>query len=209
MKININRQHLLTGVIVLTASVLLYTGGYYLFVTPAKANVSELETQLGIQEELISGANSSSEETSLASSTQLQEKIPVVKATDQMLLKIKQIETESKAMISSLSLIPIEAQTTQSSDEGKTIPDGVEQIGYFIEASAENYGQMDAFLKKIAEMDRLIDIELVQFSNDTEEQLKFSVSFTTYYVPKLSTLSEEIPEETYQAPAGRTSPFES
>lgn len=207
LKIKINRQQFTAGITVIAAVVLVYLGGYYFFITPAQANVNELENQLGIQEELISGAGLSDEEV-LTSSTVLQEKIPVVKATDQMLLKIRQIESESEAVIRSLSVVSVNEQSAEVTGEANLLPEEIKPIDYYLEARAENYQQMDQFLKKLTSMERLIDLKVVQFGKETEDQLVFTVAFSSYYVPSLKALSSEGPDAAYQAPAGKASPFQ-
>lgn len=207
MKIKLNRIHIFTGFAVLIAASLIYMLGYYLLITPAAARVNQLENQLDIQKDLIAESSSISKDFP-SSSAGLQQKLPVGKAMDHMLVDIKQIASQSETAIHHLSLVPVKMENAGASEDPVLLPEGVERVNFYMNATVENYQQMHEFLDGLTGMDRLIDINLIQFGSEVEGRLDFSVSFYAFYAPSLSALIEEAPEEVFPNPAGRESPFQ-
>lgn len=207
MQNKISRIQIYLILLAFLTAVALYYGGYHLYVVPIKNEASQLKHQLVNYEKAIAETGKETEGSDALSSSSAQRFLPVVHATDQLLLNLQEAEIQSGSNIQALSLVQADDEMTEGTNQPVPIPEEIKAINYHVEATAGNYSQLYVFLSELQQMDRLIDFKLIKFGRETENRLQFTVTFQAFYDPSLPALAGEMPEETFLPPAGKKSPF--
>ncbi|MCT2537950.1 hypothetical protein NC661_02040 [Aquibacillus koreensis] len=210
MTIRWSRLHSLLLILVIVLAVGIFVAGYMGFIQPLEEQVIDIQDEIDLQEQLIANAENNNE--SLDSSTNLQLQLPIDKQTDQMLVRLKEIQEVSN---SSINQYTIEHRSTgneatdaeSANDQTSAIPNNVGSIYYQLQVTSGNYQQMYQFLNELREMDRIVSIDSLQFGPNTNENFDFSVSFTAYYSPTLNGLRIEAPTFEYEPSAAKETPF--
>ncbi|MDL4841671.1 hypothetical protein [Aquibacillus rhizosphaerae] len=205
------QQMLLILVIVLGAASYLF--GHIFFVQPIKNDVQLVKEEIEFQEHIIANAKKKVDDSEqLETSTSLQQKVSVGKQTDQLLLLLKNIQDISNSTINQYS-ISYEPLTTEqdtggnANDQGTQGIAGIETINYELQVNSDNYSQMYTFLQELRSMERIVEINSIQFGSDAGDDFGFSVGFTAFYSPNLEELEPEAPTFEHQPSADKKTPF--
>ncbi|WP_195572212.1 hypothetical protein [Paenibacillus sp. 1001270B_150601_E10] len=80
------------------------------------------------------------------------------------------------------------------------------KLGVNLEVEAPSYVKFNSFLKSIEAMERIIKVDSISF-DDTKN--KYSLSFTTFFVPAFQGIEEQLPPGIFPAPSGKKVPIRS
>ncbi|MCR2820545.1 hypothetical protein [Lederbergia panacisoli] len=220
-------------IIVLTAFLFLVMlfSIYFLQYRPVSSQSKILHNQLKTEEKMLKvlqekTANANKE--TIESSFSLQKQIPVRPLTDQLILDIEKAETVSNVFIKNMdisegsgllaeevetesSLEIIEKEETESLDKQSAL----ENITVFLSIEAKNYFDFEDFLTYLESQNRIVQVEQITVAAPTEmkttedgqETIQFNVSISTYYMPNLTDLSDQVPKIDSPPPANKKDPF--
>jgi len=185
---------LVSSILFLLAFIL---GGYFLFLTPKKQEMSNKELQLETEEQLlatIQTKKSGSGETTAEGVAELQKKVPVKQQLEQLILDLNKAEVISESFITNMSfsegdvVAPIEESAdsqTKSEDLDQAgeatseitseetisvspLPDGIKKVNVNLSVTSPGYSELMLFLGELENLKRRVVIESVAFSGGTE-----------------------------------------
>ncbi|MBA2173447.1 hypothetical protein H0266_00890 [Halobacillus locisalis] len=228
---------LITIVVVVGISFIMYQ----FFYLPEKKEVTQLEETVATESQLLQvleQEQSEEEEViSLATSREVQSKLPVLKAPDQMLLALERAESVSNSFIESIAvnssavLTPeeepssLDVDSDIGEDEGPVtdvdpeveqteapLPVGVSSMTFDLSVASQNFTDLMSFLSEVMDSSRIVSIESVSFNDDRiiEGELTYFFYFVTlsaYYYPGLDELEDELPEYHYNTESNKQNPF--
>ncbi len=214
---------------------------YQLFYLPEKKEVNQLEETVATEAQLLQALEQEQSEEeeviSLATSREVQSKLPVLKAPDQMLLALERAESASNSFIESIAvnsnadLTPEGEQTSLDLDSGidenedattvddpeevqgeAPLPVGVSSMTLDLSVASQNFTDLMSFLSEVMDSSRIVSIESVSFNDDRiiEGDLTYFFYFVTlsaYYYPGLDELEDELPEYHYNIESNKQNPF--
>ncbi|MCA0969931.1 hypothetical protein LCM20_04970 [Halobacillus litoralis] len=228
---NRNQLYILIGtIIVLLVSLFLL---YRFWIAPERTELEGLEEQIITETERLQALESQREDEgepiTLATSRELQSRLPVLKAPDQMLLALERAESASNSFIESIAISSAEGlsedeESTPDFDlEGETgegevpevdenLPAGVSSITFDMSVASQDFVDLMAFLREVTNSSRIVSIDSVSFNDDRiiEGDLTYFFYFVTlsaYYYPGLNELVDEMPEYHYDSESNKQNPF--
>jgi type IV pilus assembly protein PilO len=213
--------------------------GYFIFIQPLRTTVQQKEMELETQQKLLDVIESREIESPgelVESSVNLQKQIPVEPLLEQFIIDLEMAETVSNSQILSVSFSdegaggtegnqtpttqPIDGtENTGITNEAQTFqrPEGIKEISVDLSIESESYFDLEEFIDTLEKLDRIVEINSVNFSGPPEvssvgtgnDQTKnsFTLSLSIFYFPKLQDLVEELPEIETEPPANKTNPL--
>ncbi|WP_226036532.1 hypothetical protein [Aquibacillus saliphilus] len=195
----------LIGAVVLAIS--FYFIGYFTYLVPVTNEIEEEKERLNIQEQVLANSMEESEtvdDTNL--STQMQQSLPIEKGTDQLLVLLNEIQNDSNSEIIQMTSADTEVENMVGTDEQTDLED-LKATQYQLQVSTDSYQSMYDFLQGLKEANRLLNIEQIQFGEETDNNLDFSVTFSAYFSPSLQNLIIESPSYQFVPTGEKTTPF--
>lgn len=106
-------------------------------------------------------------------------------------------------------------ETSTEGEVDEYLPRGMKMVKVSIQAEADDYFAMEKFIDVIQTVQRIIRIDSINFSGQTEitsiddeiSAIPFSVNLTAFYFPKLTQLIDELPKLDLPAPSQKRNPF--
>ncbi|WP_117161306.1 type 4a pilus biogenesis protein PilO [Paraliobacillus sp. X-1268] len=181
------------GVVLLVIIIAFFS--YYQFIYPSQQEVRYLEGELAEQDQLIEDADLSKQELEdeIVNSLDLQKQIPIDKAINQLILIVEEIEKKTNSTITLLT----NSEDQVASDQDGEATSELTKINYQMEVLAPNYDEMNQFLTDLTNMDRIVEINNIEFVQVEEGSIELSVGLTTFYNPTLTALQTETPTFEY------------
>ncbi|WP_112181494.1 type 4a pilus biogenesis protein PilO [Paraliobacillus zengyii] len=181
------------GVVLLVIIIAFFS--YYQFIYPSQQKVRYLEGELAEQDQLIENADLSKQELEdeVANSLDLQKQIPIDKAINQLILNVEEIEKKTNSTITLLT----NSEDQVASDQDGEATSELTKINYQMEVLSPNYDEMNQFLTELTNMDRIVEINNIEFVQVEEGSIELSVGLTTFYNPTLTALQTETPTFEY------------
>ncbi|MDR7001482.1 pilus assembly protein PilO [Neobacillus niacini] len=230
MNLEFTKKHVFVLVLSFFMLVLLSLGAYYLYVLPVNTDLIQKKSELKMSNQQITIVQNKLAQTSnqtVFSTMELQRKVPVKRLLDQVLLDIQKAEIVSGTNIVETKLDGTEKdeelinettgklnqnqnqnQTTNNSNQQQTasqqndsLPNGIKKTSIVLSGEANNYFEMEKFLKELETLDRIIKIDQFKFTgkeeiysvDQSDKPIEFEVTFSVYYYPSLVDLQKEIP----------------
>ena len=199
MKISWNKMHVFLLVLVMFISIGVYFGGYFYFISPVQSKVATVSEQLAIQEQIIANtdlSNTEVEDEQPTRSTNLQKKLPVEKNLDQLLLLLNQIENNTDVTIQQI----ISENTSLNKTMTKQLTnysEEIESLPMQIQLSSKNQASLNTFLQELSNLERIVNIDVIQIGAIGEKQMESTIGLTAFYNPSLTTLLIEAPTFEY------------
>lgn len=168
---------------------------YYQFIYPSQQEVRYLQDELEEQDQLIKIADVSEQEVAdeVANSLDLQKQLPIDKAINQLILNVEEIESKTNSTITLLT----NSEDQVASDQDKEATSELTKINYQMEVLATNYNDMTNFLTELNTLDRIVEINNIEFVQTEDESIELSIGLTTFYNPTLTALQTETPTFEY------------
>lgn len=246
MKVEFTRRHIIVLALLVVVVIGLVFALRYFYIVPTIQEIEYYETNLETEKQLLRTLQERVQDDGAIhelTSLELQKRVPVSPLLDQLLLDLSRAEILSNSYILNITfddmeveslsdLISVESEegteqsdeeTTENSDneDGQSEEadfhfNGLRKIVADMQLSALNYNELAKFLEAIDNMPRLINIESVQFVDDTGElvtvddevyELYFDVKLSTFYYPNLEELKDEVPTVDYPNPANKENPL--
>jgi type IV pilus assembly protein PilO len=210
--------------------------GFLIFIQPLRTTIQQKESELNNQQKLLEVIESREIESPgelVESSVKLQRQIPVEPKLDQFIIDLEMAETVSNSQILSISFAdegasgletPIEqpdqvADAAESTEPPQQMlkPEGIKEITLTLSIESDSYFDLEKFIDTLEKLDRIVEVNSVNFSGPPEvssvgsgsEQTKtsFQLSLSIFYFPKLQDLVEELPEIETESPAKKSNPL--
>lgn len=177
---------------------ILFTGAYFLILSPKLSQVTMRETELKNQEKLLSVMKTQEKDTSPVTGenvVELQKKVPVKPLTEQLLMDINKAEVMSGSFVVDMQFgngedkeqTNLEKQTnTQSNIDGKndgtgnqqastnqkeasgSLPEGVKKVTVDMTVESPSYVELEKFISAIEKSDRITSVEAIEFTANDE-----------------------------------------
>lgn len=188
-----DKLYIFTTILVL---LMLFVGIYFLVLYPKLEKVSQKETELHSQEQLLSALQSKVSSThthTFESTVSLQKKLPVKPLTQQLLLLIEKAEVVSNSFVANISFAdgemtidpPAKENVDESAEELATdqseeeteieteietafLPSGVKKITAQLRVESPSYFELEKFIRTLEEAERIIVIEEINFTASEE-----------------------------------------
>jgi type IV pilus assembly protein PilO len=205
---------------------------HLLIYQPNVHTLKKIENELQTEQQLLAVIRKKTEnveQQTIMSSIGLQQQLPVKPLTDQLLLDIEMAEMLSGVSIEQISQMEAqeqidpslnmtkqgEATSSEQSIDNGFVPTGIERMSYQLRVKADDYFEMESFLSKIEELQRITEIKEFVFEGpkevtsimETQEDFIFEVVVTTYYYPTLTELLDEVPKLQVPASTNKQDPF--
>lgn len=124
MTLRFSKKELVALLISIILAVILILGSYFFYLNPKKAEMSNMETQLQSEEQLLAALQDQLAKNSLPTSesiAELQKKVPVKQQLEMLILDLEKAEVLSDSFISNMSFseadVPVPAQQEQSASQ--------------------------------------------------------------------------------------------
>ncbi|WP_407269605.1 hypothetical protein [Radiobacillus sp. PE A8.2] len=206
MKIEWNRTSLIVSILSAIIVIGVCFAGYSYYIQPTLEQKQLLADQLAIQEEVIANQQNGA----LESSTELQRIVPVENNFPALLLQMEEVEAATGSQIMNINVTSENAQainnTNETNQEAATTTN-TERVSYQLNVVTTNFNTMHRFIDQLSELERLVEIDSIQFSQQPENNFNFTVSISTFYSPELSNLEVEAPDYNFEQPANKRNPF--
>ncbi|GGM27313.1 hypothetical protein GCM10011351_11420 [Paraliobacillus quinghaiensis] len=190
-----SRMHSIILIGSLLLVILIAFFSFYQYIYPRQQELEHLQLKLAEQDILIENADQNSQEIEdeVASSLNLQKQLPIDKAVNQLILNFEEIEKITNTTITLMT--KSEDQLSNSKSEEAT-PD-LKKINYQLNVISTNYDDMNQFLVELNNMDRLVEINNIEFTQINVENFELSIGVTAFYNPSLTALQIESPAFEY------------
>ncbi|GAE28597.1 hypothetical protein JCM9140_4846 [Halalkalibacter wakoensis JCM 9140] len=113
--------------------------------------------------------------------------------------------------------IVIREQSAEAEPESDTfeIEEGIEKVTAQMTVISPSYEEMKSFLEEIESLTRVTTINRLSFSGNQEvrlldqtvDDLQYVVEVSTYYLPQLQELLDEVPTQSYPRPGNKANPL--
>ncbi|WP_100331727.1 GspMb/PilO family protein [Bacillus xiapuensis] len=207
---------LVSSLFLLGASVYFYYAVYKPLVLDIRVKQQEFKAEEKRIEALEGQADDSPANRGIVTAG-LQFQVPVKPMTEKMLLDFEKAELSSNSLILEYKFTEGDAQTVAEENEGKpeSLPAGIKKISAQLTVESPSYFELEAFLKKLEQQTRILQVEQMKFTAPTEkeeltgeaEALTCELTVAAYYMPELAELLEDQPKLDSPAPAKKLDPF--
>jgi type IV pilus assembly protein PilO len=224
-------QHFLFFLI-LVFFLIAFVFSYFIFVQPLKSDLTNAYNQLQFEKKMYAAVEKSinkQTEEAVVNSRELQKEVPVAPLIDQFILQIEKAEVVSNSTVHSISFteeemnlaaeVVTEGENAISEEEkGETapaIPKELKKITAAMTVTSEGYKSFYAFLEQLESLERMTTIDSFQLSGNEElltndvkaESLTYTMNVSTYYLPTLDELINDLPAVEYPPPADKNNPL--
>ncbi|MBP3949649.1 hypothetical protein [Bacillus suaedae] len=131
------------------------------------------------------------------------------------------LESDEAATLEEEMDTRMEEQQTDVTDsdavnEGEVpTPEGIEKITSQMTVVSPSYDEMMVFLKEIEKLQRITTVNQLTFSGNQEvrlldqtvDDLQYTIEVSTYYLPGLSELQEDLPTHDHEDPSNKSNPL--
>ncbi|SEQ11195.1 hypothetical protein SAMN05216232_1584 [Virgibacillus subterraneus] len=163
----------LIGVIV--ATLIIYGISYFSIINPMQAEIDTMDMKVSMYENQITkSAISENKPNEEFSSVSLQ--VPTEKSPDDVLVNLENIASTANVTINYIGSNINVSEIQQEDEETKKLSENI----YSLDATAANLGDINVFLSKVLESERLMIIDTINIQQD-EDQVFLTISFKTYY----------------------------
>ncbi|MGE6488285.1 LysM peptidoglycan-binding domain-containing protein [Paenisporosarcina sp. NPDC076898] len=213
---SLTRKQKEIGLIVLSSlfCIAIIAYSYFTFFSPNKESLAVAETTLTTDRQVLFALEqqlADQPEIPVASSLELQKKVPVDSLTELVLLQIEKAEVVSQSLVQSVGF-------TEGPFVIEAPPEGVETLQeLLVSLSIETptYTTLESFIAELERLDRILIIDSIQFSSlgevttadQEDEKLQLNLTFSAFYRPDLTELLEESPKVDTPAPADKVNPL--
>lgn len=208
---------------------------YVYFLQPKKDQLSQMQAQVQMEQKSLAMLNQKylSHQNDLGKGSKiLQQQLPVEPLVDQFLLQMEKAEIMSDSQITAVSVSDVnptestnakgqaKPQSSTSGDKAKQLPEQLQKVTLQISVNSADYSKMRQFLNVVEEQNRIATIDSISFSEKTEdttrndkktdqppEELKYQVSVTSYFAPKIKDLINDLPWIKYSEPSHKENPL--
>ncbi len=198
---------------------------YFIFARPAANDLAMLENNLSAEQKLLAAFEETKEKAGPGENDAitLQQKIPVKPFQEQIVLDIERAETTSGSLLLNARFgMPGsegEEAVQPQAEEGQegAAPEGLKPIDTVLELEAEDYYELEDFLKRVEQQQRHTQIVSLSFEGHKEvmtlaeeqQSLVYSVMIRNYYYPSLEGAFEMGPSFHAPQPAFKDNPLAS
>jgi type IV pilus assembly protein PilO len=177
------------------------------------------------------------EQSTFENTSSLQKKVPVKPFEQKLLIDLEKAEVISGSMIKSIEFtdgevsLPLTSTTAEediestnnAADESavnktetvEVLPSGLKKLTATLSVDTENYFELEKFIAQLERMDRIVEVEQIAFTGpkeirsyeDGDETISFILVISTFYLPDLIELAEELPKFDSPEPANKKDPF--
>ena len=198
---------------------------------------NDLATQRQLLEVVQSKVKQTQDQT-VENTVELQKKVPVKPVVEQFLLDLEKAEVVSNSFITNMGFKDAEVtdqstleeyvESTQDDNEDETngenqpneaiqLPQGIKKLTVNLSVQSPDYYAMEQFINTLETQTRITQIENLAFSGQEEitsvEQeigpIAFTLSVSTFYLPKLTDLVDQLPVFEILLPSNKQNPFPS
>ncbi|RXI98410.1 hypothetical protein DS745_18975 [Anaerobacillus alkaliphilus] len=186
---------------------------YFLFIPPLNQSINAAEEQLKFEKALLEAVEKNVYVPISLSDVDvktLQRKVPVLPLVDQFILDLEKAEVFSDSFITSYSFATSEysgtgLQTEGVEEEVGQAPMGVEKVTVNMSVISPGFEELVQFLERIERLQRVTKVDSLSFTGypevtlleQTGDDITFSVSISTFYLPELEEFSEYLPVLAY------------
>ncbi|RBW71591.1 pilus assembly protein PilO [Bacillus taeanensis] len=203
-------------IIIIFFMLLILGSGYAAFLLPAKQELEKAEKNFqhaSSQLALLEAQQLEQNAFNYESAIQLQKEVPVQPLVDQFILQLEKAEVISDSLIR--SMIFSEGDALLEDEENQVIPEDVKRITVQLNMASKGYSNLMRFLEEIESLERITKIDSLNFSGNREilsideevDQINYSVQVSTFYIPGLEELLNDLPSVEYPAPADKNNPL--
>lgn len=210
---------------------------YFTLIKPLETNRNQLENDLKTEKQLLevvqTRVNQMQNQT-FESTIELQKQVPVKPVLEQFLLDLEKAEVVSNSFISNMSFgeAIVSPQNTleeyidmnkdeetseeaQEQENSTQFPEGLERITANLSVVAPDYFALEEFITTLESQTRITQIENLVFAGQEEitsiEQeinpVPFTVTVSTFYLPSLTDLVDDLPTLETPLPSNKKNPF--
>lgn len=226
MKILIEKKHVVWVFGYLSLFSTLFVISFLTFILPLNNQYTFEQQQLFLESEILKAVQSekiNEQEKVIYNLNELQSRVPIEPNLDQLLLSLSKAETISNTLILNMNLTEDfisseylmnddnEAQETKQNNNAD-----IKKITISIQAQSPSYDNMILFLKEIEDLKRLTKIDSFSFkgprekvlaSQEIQNELLYSLTISTYYVPSLKGAFKHLPTEKIGEPGNKKNPL--
>ena len=196
---------------------------------------NDLATERQLLEVVQSKVRQTQDQT-VESTVELQKKVPVKPIVEQFLLDLEKAEVVSNSFITNMGFGAVEVtdqstseeyvESTQDDNEDETkgenqpsaaiqLPQGIKKLTVNLSVQSPDYYAMEQFINTLETQTRITQIENLAFSGQEEitsvEQeigpIAFTLSVSTFYLPGLTDLVDQLPVFEILLPSNKQNPF--
>ncbi|MFD2681442.1 hypothetical protein [Bacillus seohaeanensis] len=176
------------------------------------------------------------EQNTFEDTSSLQKKVPVKPFEQKLLIDLEKAEVISGSLIKSIEFtdgevsLPLTSitaeegiESTNNADENavnkaetiEVLPSGLKKLTATLSVDTENYFELKNFIAQLESLDRIVEVEQIAFTGpkeifsyeDEDETISFILVISTFYLPDLIELAEELPKFDSPEPANKKDPF--
>lgn len=116
-------------------------------------------------------------------------------------------------------LAPDESEATDDAST-ETVPqppiyEGLKKLTATLSVTSPSYKELELFLTSLSSMPRIMNIDMISFAGNDEittlddeiSSIKYTIVVSTFYYPKLTELSKELPIISVEPPSNKKDPF--
>ncbi|WNF35919.1 hypothetical protein RJD24_15890 [Bacillaceae bacterium IKA-2] len=223
------KELIITGISLLLLVAII--GSYFFFFPPLNQKIVQAEAQLQFEEELLELVQSQQiQETADISSYELQtlqKQVPVKPLVDQFILDLEKAEIYSDSFIinydfaegqysgTGISTNDNNEETEVENSEDLTDTSNSDRITVSMSVVTPGYENLIQFLERIEELERITKIDQLSFTGypevtmveQTADDITFSITVSTFYLPELAEFSEFAPQVDYPVQGNRNDPL--
>ncbi len=195
MNLQFKKKYTIVLISVVILSVLLYTGAYFLYISPLKESLASKGSQLKMEQQLSKTLESrlSTAASDFNSTVELQKTLPADPMTEQFVLDLEKAEVISNSFISAMEFnnedkgineeqaINGDPQTTDTESDSQDtetmpesnvqpikLPEGVEKTSVTVIVESENYFGLEKFISTMENLQRIVMVDSISFSGPEE-----------------------------------------
>lgn len=173
-----NRTYTLLSILVVLFLIFIWYYSQLYLLEPARESIRESEATLADQQVLIDLADLGklSREEIQAEADLIQVHLPAEKNVDQIVLVLREIESDTDVVLELISLSDTTLATEQS-----YYPNDVDSIRYQINFSAETFEDFESFLTKLNDQARSAEIDQLSIQQTSTDGVIGSVAIRYFY----------------------------
>lgn len=201
---------------------------YFYFIPPLTTSITVAEEQLKFEKALLEAVEKNVHVPTSLSDVDvksLQKKVPILPLVDQFILDLEKAEVFSDSFITSYSFATSEytgtglqtgtEETEAEAEEVVLTPTGVERVTVNMSVISPGYDELVQFLERIERLQRVTKVDSLSFTGfpevtlleQTGDDINFSVSISTFYLPELAEFSEYLPALAYPSEKQKYNPL--
>lgn len=195
MKLRFSKKNKMILSTLLLLLVIVIAGTQFLFIQPLNTELQQMKQNLKTEQKLLSlivEKKSDIKDNTIESTTELQQKLPVMPLLEQLILDLEKAEVVSDSSIKSMSfskdgelfeqetnqgaivegaeVSEEEIENTTSDTKGITaaLPEGVKKITIELNVESSSYEKLEKFIETLESLKRIVVVEMIDFTGGEE-----------------------------------------